>query len=414
MKNLKHIWFIALKDLKLFAMDAHAVFMFILFPFLFVALFSVIMGGSGTQDSRMELHFVTLEDRGSLSYHILEAIETEDVSDLEPGEPVIIWDKSYEDNLRRVEDGEISGFITFPEDFTDGITLGYGTEMEVTVDPEATYTRAALDAVADSIIYQLDLRQVAGNAVTELLLERWVDSADFSRITQELPKLLSVQMGLNTRDSLVEYDVVKIGEVKAENPSDYVIPGYLVMFVFMAAAISAEAIVRERQNNTLERLLATSVSREAIIGGMFTGTATKGLVQILIFWTVGILVFRIDMGLSPLAVVLLSVLMVIMSAAFSIMLATFVRTQRSAASAAVITSLILAPLGGCWWPLFITPRWMQSLAKLTPHGWATIGFNKLMVFSADFSAVVPEMIALIAFALAFGIIAVWRFRTDAT
>ena len=133
----------------------------------------------------------------------------------------------------------------------------------------------------------------------------------------------------------------------------------------------------------------------------------------MIFWTVGILVFKIDLGLSPAAVILLSILMVIMSSAFAIMLATLVKTQRSASSIAVLTSLVLAPLGGCWWPLFITPKWMQFIAKITPHGWATTGFNKLMVFGADFGAVVPEMLALAGFALVFGIIAIWRFRTSA-
>jgi len=80
---------------------------------------------------------------------------------------------------------------------------------------------------------------------------------------------------------------------------------------------------------------------------------------------------------------------------------------------AVITSLVLAPLGGCWWPLFITPQWMQFVAKLTPHGWATTGFNKLMVFGADFSAVVPEMLALAGFTAVFIVIGVTRFRMSA-
>ena len=57
---------------------------------------------------------------------------------------------------------------------------------------------------------------------------------------------------------------------------------------------------------------------------------------------------------------------------------------------------------------------MQFIAKITPYGWATSGFNKLLVFSADFSAVVPEMLALLlGFAALFGIIAAWRFRTSA-
>ena len=198
------------------------------------------------------------------------------------------------------------------------------------------------------------------------------------------------------------------------NPSNYVIPGYLVMFVFFAAALGAEAIVRERQNQTLERLLASSVRREAILGGLFAGTALKGLIQIILFWTVGIFAFKMKLGASPGGVILMSILMVLTSSAFSIMLATLAKTRPAAIAVGVLTSLILAPLGGCWWPLFITPKWMQFLAQFTPHGWATPGFNKLMVFGANFNAALPNMLALVGFALVFGMIAVWRFRTSAT
>jgi ABC-2 type transport system permease protein len=112
-------------------------------------------------------------------------------------------------------------------------------------------------------------------------------------------------------------------------------------------------------------------------------------------------------------VIILSILMVIMSAAFAIMLATLAKTERSADALGVLLSLVLAPLGGCWWPLFITPQWMQFIAKITPHGWATTGFNELMVFGGNFSGAVPNMLALAGFAVVFGIIAIMRFRTSA-
>jgi ABC-2 type transport system permease protein len=213
---------------------------------------------------------------------------------------------------------------------------------------------------------------------------------------------------------LITSETEKVGEVEAWNPANYVIPGYLVMFTFFAAAQSASIIVRERQNNTLERLLSSSVRREILLAGMFTGTMAKGLIQIAIFWLAGLLIFRIDLGLSPAAVIILSILMVIMSAAFSIMLATLAKTQRSADALGTLLSLVLAPLGGCWWPLFITPQWMQFIAKITPHGWANTGFNELMVFGGNFSGAVPNMLALAGFAVVFGTIAIMRFRTSAT
>ena len=119
MKQLRHIWFIALKDLKLFATDRGALFFFILSPFLFIALFSFMNMGD-SEDPRLELHVVTQEAEDSLSYQIIEAIETEDETQLKPGEPKIVCLKDYDEAYQAVEDEEIAGFLVFPADFTEG------------------------------------------------------------------------------------------------------------------------------------------------------------------------------------------------------------------------------------------------------------------------------------------------------
>lgn len=411
MRQLSRIWFIALKDLKLFATDRKALSFAILFPFLFIIIFSFVLSGVGSEDERLELYLVTQEAEGGLSHDIIGAMVTEDDSQLKPGEPKIIWLKDYDTARQMVEDKELAGFLAFPADFTEGIMMGYGAQLEVVADAEDTSTRAALNGLARGIASRVGLQHVSTSAIKELLVEQGLatgDRADIGQVIQELTE----QGGTAGEESYIEFESEKVGEVEAENPSNFVIPGNLVMFVFYTAALAAERIVRERQNNTLERMLAGSVTREAILGGTFLGTALKGLIQIAIFWIVGILAFNIDLGLSPAAVIILSILVIIMSSAFGVMLATLVRTERSAVSIGVLASLVLAPLGGCWWPLFILPKWMQFIAKITPHGWATTGFNKLMVFGADFSAAVPEMLALIGFAVVFGIIAVLRFRTS--
>ncbi len=416
MKQLSYVWFIALKDLSIFAKDRAAVFFFVIFPFMFVVMFYFLNVGA-TEDKRMELHVVTQEAESGLSHQIIGAIQTVDESQLRPGEPIIVWDKDYNEAYHTVENGELAGFIAFPADFTEGIMTGSGTQLKVVADAGTINDRAALNGFAGAIASQLGTYRVIVNASIALLIKGGLISVDMESITQAAQQILadiSSEQGMGgTEASYIGINIEKVGEMEEENPANYVIPGYLVMFVFFAAAVTAEAIVRERQNNTLERLLATSVKKESILGGMFSGTLIRGLIQIVIFWVVGILVFHIDLGLSPLAVIILSILMVIMSAAFALMLATLAKTQRSASSLAVVTALVLAPLGGCWWPLFILPRWLQNVAKISPHAWATTGFNKLMLFGADFGAVVPEMLVLLGFTMVFGLIAVWRFRTSA-
>lgn len=413
MKQLKHIWFITVKDLKLFLTDRLALFFFILFPFLFVIVFSFMLRGVGSQDPRLEMHLVTQEAAGGLSYQIISAMETKDEAQLQPGEPKIVWDKDYNEAHRAVEDKKLAGFLAFPADFTQSVMMGYGAQLEVVVNPAETYIRAALNGLASAIASQVGSQQLATSAAVSLLVEEKLTSGDVSSLGQEIQKLFTTPAGTSASPPLITLKTERVGEVEAYNPSNYVIPGYLVMFTFFAAAQSAAIIVRQRQNNTLERLLASSVRRETLLAGTFTGTVVKGLVQIAVFWVVGLLAFKIELGLSPPAVIILSILMVIMSAAFAIMLATLARTERSADALGVLLSLVLAPLGGCWWPLFITPQWMQFIARLTPHGWATSGFNELMVFGGNFSGAVPNMLALAGFAVVFGLIAIMRFRTSA-
>ena len=415
MKQLNHIWLIAIKDLKIFVKDRAAVFFFIIFPFMFIFMFNALNLGEA-EDKRLELHVATQEAVGGLSHQIISAMETVDESQLKPGEPVIIWDKDYDEAYQAVENGEFSGFIAFPADFTEGIMTGSGTQLEVVADAGAVNDRAALNGFASAISSQLGTHRVIVSASIALLVEGGIISSDEASINQAVQQIMGdifARSETGAEAPYIGFSIEKAGELEAENPANFVVPGYLVMFVFFAAAVTAETIVRERQNNTLERLLASSVKKESILGGVFAGTAIRGLIQIIIFWVAGILIFNLDLGLAPAAVIIISILMVLMSSAFAMMLATLAKTQRSAGSIAVVTALVLAPLGGCWWPLFILPKWLQTVAKISPHAWANSGFNKLMLFGADFGAVVPEMLALVVFGVIFALIGIWRFRTSA-
>jgi ABC-2 type transport system permease protein len=408
MIQVRRSWYIAFNNLRLFFNDRLAMGMFILFPFLFIVMFNLLLGNVSSQDPRIELHLATLEN-GGISQQIIQCLETKDPALLKPGDPLVVWDKDYTQAQAEVESGKLAGFLSFPSDFSQNLLTGSPTNLEIIVRADATNTRAALNGLASSIISQLEAKRIEINSVITIMnQEPGVSQADIQKAITALLNSDNI-----VSQSLITFQSEKIGDVKNVNASSFVVPGYLVMFVFFAAAVSSVEIIRERRNHTLERLLASSVKRETLLSGIYIGMVLKGLIQIAIFWTMGVLVFHVDLGLAPWAVMFISLLTVLMSAAFSLMLSTLVRTDRAASALATLASLLLAPLGGCWWPLFITPHWMQFLAKLTPHGWATDGFNKLLVFSADGTAVIWEMAALAAFAVGFLIIGAVKFRASA-
>ena len=390
---LRQSLLIAGKDTKSFFKDRFAVGFSFLFPFLFVIGFSLALSGQGPTDSQLVITAASQEESG-LSHEILNGL-----SQSEEGAIRVI---EYSAALAELESGDIEGFVAFPADFSQDLLSGRPVTLEVIVGSGSVETEAALTGFAESVAGNVS---VVGNALGVF--------KEMAARGQDVFQNADMAALMRGPAPVIGFKVERVGDVRPFKASNFTLPGYLTMFVFFAAALSAEGIARERQTHTLERLISNGTRRESIILGKFIGTLYRGVMQLVVMWTVGIFAFRIDLGVSPAAVVLLSILMTLAAAAFGVLLASLVKDVKTATTAGVLVSLTLAPLGGSWWPLFITPQWMQSLAKLTPHGWANGGFNKLMLFGAEFGDVSQEMIALTAFAAVFLAVALWRFRVSA-
>ena len=380
----------AAKDTRIFLRDRFALAFSFLFPLVFVAGFSLALGNVGGQDEELLLYVSTQEeqDRASLSWVVIDAFTGDEGSSVKYVE--------YGVAVQGIDTGEIDGFVLFPQDFTARLFGDPPAAVEVVLGDASAERQAALRSLASSIASGIDRVIEVISVVGEVGGQQALAGLDPSELAGG--------------SALVELVPEQIGSIEPGSASNFTLPGYLTMFVFFAAAMSAEAIVRERRNHTLERLMSNGARRESVVVGKFLSALYRGVLQVLVLWVVGLFVFNIDLGVSPAAVVLISLLMVLASSAFGVMLASVVRTENAASGLGVLVSLALAPLGGCWWPLFITPQWMQSLAKLTPHGWANTAFNKLMLFGAEFGDVVTEMGMLALFAAAFLAVTLWRFR----
>ena len=383
---------LASKDSRIFFRDRAAMAFAFLLPFIFVIGFTLALRDVGPENAELQFTVATQETTG-ISVQAVETIVAA------AGGRAAAMD--HEEALAAVDAGDLEGFVSFPPDFTQRLLSGQQASLLVTVSDVAPADEAALRGFAQEIASRFSEAQATLSAVIAL--------GSPGEAAAVMEDLLSDVTG-----PAIEIRVDQIGEIAPFNTSNFVLPGYLTMFVFFTAAMGAEALARERQTHTLERLMANGVRRESLILGKFLAGGAIGVVQVAVMWIVGALAFNIDLGPSPVAVVVLSLLMVVASAAFGVLLASMVNNVRTASAAGVLVSLVLAPIGGSWWPLFITPPFMQSLARLTPHGWANDGLNRLMLFGAEFSDVLPSMAALVVFAVVFLSLALWRFRLAPT
>jgi len=422
---LRQALLIARKDLRIFVADRGALTFAIIFPLVITFGFSSFFGSmTATPDYLVGITMATYEGPDSISQAIIDAIAS--------SEQFQVTQASAGDAFAAVQEGGLDGFLAFPAGFTGEVTSGRPARIQVHLGPESSLTRGALDSIARSIAEQINGYAVTRRAAMDLAMRVGGEAAagrlvallarsDLSPPSDETGPVTGTGGAGDAGDaggasggvSPVEITEIQVGPLTNRTPANVILPGYVTMFVFFALAMSAEALIGERENSTLDRLVASRATRKSILLGKYLGNVARGTVQAAILWTGGILFMGVDPGYTPWLTFAVTLVLVLAAAGLGLALATVAKTRNSAGAIAVFASLTMAPLGGCWWPFFMMPPWMQTLAKVTPHAWANSAFTKLLYMAAAPSAVVPEIAALLGFAIAFGWLAVARFRLEA-
>lgn len=172
------------------------------------------------------------------------------------------------------------------------------------------------------------------------------------------------------------------------------VPGNLVMFVMLVMFTSGSVrLLLERDRGILRRLASSPMARLSVIAGKWGARMALGIVQIAFAMLAGTVLFTVDWGPHPVMVVIVLIGFAAMTALAGMLLGNFARTEGQAVGIGVVTTNVLAGLGGCWWPVEVTPVWAQKLAVLLPTGWTMDALHKLMSFGAGPSAIVPHLAA---------------------
>lgn len=118
------------------------------------------------------------------------------------------------------------------------------------------------------------------------------------------------------------------------------------------------------------------------------------LAQIGLLAGFGAAAFGLPWMAHPLELAVLSIAFCCAAAALGALLGSFCRTQRQAGFLGLSVAMILAVLGGCWYPSGLFPEGLRAVTRLDPAGWAMDGF--LAVLSPGSPASAWHSAALLA------------------
>jgi len=373
---------------------------FIILPLVFIYLISG--GTTQTGDPRLVLTVVDQAD-SALSQALLDELAKSSAVN-----PVLT---EYDQALQEFEQLKVSAVLIIPSDFTaDALTLG-SASLELRKQPNTLNGLAVEQAVqlaASRIASLADVARVSTARAAEFqpfadeaARQAFYDSAFAQAQTMLAEAPDRLQSVVASTSDPIEYDA------KANSTA-----GQMITWVFIPLIGLSAMLAYERANGTLRRLLVTPTSKATFLGGTILGQGLTALVQMSILIVFGILVMKMKWGQSPAGLAMVMLSFTLAAAALGTMLGTFVKSESQANGLSVLIGMLMAMMGGCWYPIELFPSAIRSAAQVLPTYWAMQGFLDIAVRGQGPAGVLQECAVLLGFALLFFSVGIARFRYE--
>jgi ABC-2 type transport system permease protein len=310
----------------------------------------------------------------------------------------------------------------------DAAFAANGGSATIVADQATAEAQVADKTATVAIILPADLVTAASPTITLITngLDPAGEATQLAAATRELLTTASAASGATppTIDHQTVYGTPSADPVSGYAPA--LVGFFAYFFVYILTGVS---FLRERTGGTLERLMATPVTRGEIVAGYTLGFGLFALVQVALLtaWVFGTVdvpaigplpEFAIGLGVpiagSPLLAYVVVVVLALGAVSLGIFLSTFARTELQVIQ---FIPIVLVPqflLSGVLFPLASLPSILQPFSLIMPLTYAVNGLRQVIIRGADLGvdALQLDLLVLAGFAVFFATIASLTIRRD--
>lgn len=402
---------LAYKDFLILLRDKGGLAMLFIMPTALVLIMTSLQNNTFKAINESGINLILLNrDTDSLGTAIEQEIERSgffsiyrQINDQQPEE---------EDVREAVASGKFQIGIVIPENATNSIRQRVkesvlGIFSGDTIFPDTT----------DTILIKLFIDPATKNSLRSTLQgsirefsEKVESRIVFNELTHEINSRMMMNLpDLNSlRQSMVYYReeyVARNNSTVVPNAVQHNVPAWTLFAMFFIVIPFASAMIKEREDSSLARLLTMPCSYGSIIVSKVLVFLVVCLLQFSLIMIMGVYLFPI-IGLPALNIdgrlISLSVIAFAASLAaigYGVAVGTIARTHQQAAIFASISVVILAAIGGIWVPVFVMPSFMRDISVISPMNWGLNGFYDILVRNADLNQVIQYVVYLTAFSM---------------
>ncbi len=408
-----NVLYIALKDLQLLVRERGQLFQLFILPLLFIFVLSGALGSIGKSEAvALPTLAIVDQDGGTVAGNFIDKIQQE------KSFSVVLTSASAAQ--AQLDASEVVGWLTIPQGFTNKVEASQPVTVVLTTGSTAdTKQVEAARLLISSIAADISLEgqiiaslQQLGEMRGSLPAEAQV--FDTQRIlAQARQQFTEAQARPLIQTKLTVPQSTQ--EVSTSDLSQTTIPGFTVLFVFLAAQSTARSIYEEKKMGTFRRLVAAPLTKAEMLAGKLLPNFLTNLAQIVIIFAFGSLGMHL-LGMPALPIenevggtILIAIVLALCSSALGIAIAGLARTDSQISGVSTILLWGMGLVGGSLVPLFIIERFLGQISMIVPHYWANRAFADLLVRHLGMAYVGRDVLVLFGFCIIFFVIGLWRF-----
>jgi ABC-2 type transport system permease protein len=190
-----------------------------------------------------------------------------------------------------------------------------------------------------------------------------------------------------------------------------IVPGLIAMILFQTGtSLTALAIVKERERGTMEQLIVTPIRSWELILAKIIPYILVSFANTVLIMAIGAFLFGVPLRGSILLLFMLVGVYLLPILGLGLLISTAAQTQQQAQ---LMTMPIMLPsmmLSGVFFPISSLPAFLQVFSNLLPLTYFIIILRSILIKGVGLDMIVPQVVALMIFAVVLLGFAAMRFR----
>ncbi|HEC35560.1 MAG TPA: ABC transporter permease [Anaerolineae bacterium] len=197
-------------------------------------------------------------------------------------------------------------------------------------------------------------------------------------------------------------------EMKSVN---FMVPGLIAMILFtITIMLTALAIVREREQGTIEQLMVTPIRPIELVVGKVAPYVLVAFFDVLEVLAIGVFWFGVPVHGSLGLLLALAALSLMTSLGIGIFVSSVANTQQEAMLTVWLMLLPSIFLAGFFFPIEAMPPFLQAISYVIPLRYMLIIIRGIILKGVGLKVLTEQVVALVIFGVVIMVFAATRFR----